>query len=150
MTLACISITVVSCDPFWRGKERKRRFKEQTGTYELYIPGTNMRSYLKDTGLYKNLTITYKPDSTFVLNMDVPFLKDSFGIWEAVERDFDYHSVDMMFFSTDKSLLDLEPHAPTIQFALNIYDNVSILEVRNASSKRGYKNINSIKFRKIK
>ena len=145
---ACTGNMMTSCDPFWRTKERKRRFKEQIGTYILDTRSTDLGPYLKDSLIYKKLRITFKPDSTFVLNMDVPFMKDSFGIWEATEGDPDYN-VNLMFFGNDKRLLDLKFHPSLIQFGLSEDEKGSVLLIINSYSKRSYKCINLIKFRKI-
>ena len=60
-----------------------KRFKDQVGTYFLDIRKTDLGVYSKDSALYQKLGITFKADSTFSMNMRVPFVFDSAGRWEA-------------------------------------------------------------------
>ena len=59
------------------------RFEKQLGTYVLDIYKTDLGIYKKDIDLYKDLKITFKADSTFIMNLRVPFIFDSIGRWEA-------------------------------------------------------------------
>jgi hypothetical protein len=61
----------------------KKRFKEQLGTYKIDIQKTNLGSYENDSNTYKELTITFNSDSTFICNKKVPFMLDSIGFWKA-------------------------------------------------------------------
>jgi len=62
-------------------KDRQQRFRKQVGTYRLDINKTPLGGYAKDSLLYQKLTLTFKADSTFYMNMAVPFLYDSIGRW---------------------------------------------------------------------
>jgi len=62
---------------------KKRNFHKQLGTYKLDIRKTNLGNYLVDSDLYAKLIITFDIDSTFEMNMQVPFIFDSIGKWEA-------------------------------------------------------------------
>ena len=64
-------------------KGRQESFDEQLGTYQLDIQKTNLKRYEKDSSIYKNLQIVFNADSTFKMNMKVPFMYDSIGTWEA-------------------------------------------------------------------
>lgn len=58
-------------------------FNKVLGNYILDTKKTNLGSYSKDSNLYKKLTIEFNSDSTFRMNMKVPFLFDSIGTWKA-------------------------------------------------------------------
>lgn len=63
---------------------RQQTFKELIGSYVLDLDKTKLEgSYKKDSDTYKNLLITFLPDSTFKMNMKVPFMYDSIGRWKA-------------------------------------------------------------------
>jgi hypothetical protein len=62
---------------------RQKNFNEQLGTYKLDIQKTDLENYRKDSKIYKNLLIVFKSDSTFEMNMKVPFMFDNTGTWEA-------------------------------------------------------------------
>lgn len=59
----------------------QKNFKNQLGTYSLSIEKTNLGVYASDSQIYKQLKITFNSDSTFRLNMNVPFILDSAGKW---------------------------------------------------------------------
>ena len=84
--LVFIVITILVALYFWydysNKQAKKRRFKEQIGTYYLDIKKTKLGTYSKEAALYQNLSITFKSDSTFSTNMQVPFLYDSTGTWD--------------------------------------------------------------------
>jgi hypothetical protein len=62
---------------------QQRNFQKQIGTYALDIKKTILGDYDKDSSYYKNLRIFFKDDSSFSLNMKVPFIYDSIGKWNA-------------------------------------------------------------------
>jgi hypothetical protein len=62
---------------------RKKNFREQIGTYVLDVHKTALGDYYKDSDMYKKLRITFRADSTFSMNMKVPFICDSIGRWNA-------------------------------------------------------------------
>jgi len=78
-----LSIYLAGC--YYNDGEEGRRenFKEQLGTYVLDIDKTDLGNYIRDSNIYKNLTITFNADSTFIMNMKVPFMRDSVGRWKA-------------------------------------------------------------------
>lgn len=60
-------------------KAKKTNFHKQLGTYALDMKKTVLGIYNKNFALYKNLRITFLKDSTFIMNMQVPFVYDSVG-----------------------------------------------------------------------
>ena len=73
---------IESCD--WNAQNgRDQNFQEQIGIYKLDINKTRLGNYKRDSNIYKKLTIIFKIDSTFIMNMHVPFIYDSIGTWEA-------------------------------------------------------------------
>lgn len=62
---------------------RNKNFQAQLGTYVLDIRKTALGGYSKDSDVYKKLRITFNADSTFSMNMKVPFIFDSVGKWNA-------------------------------------------------------------------
>jgi hypothetical protein len=79
--ISFVIMVFVSC---YNGQEgREINFQNQLGTYILDIHKTVLGSYSKDSAVYKNLRITFKADSTFSMNMKVPFICDSIGRWNA-------------------------------------------------------------------
>jgi hypothetical protein len=81
-------ILVVSIPIFFVGcganAGREQTFKELLGSYVLDLNKTKLEgNYITDSATYKKLTITFFPDSTFRMNMKVPFMYDSIGRWKA-------------------------------------------------------------------
>ena len=76
-------IEISGCYLFESDEGRRINFKAQLGTYILDIRKTALGPYSKDSNTYKNLTITFNADSSFIMNMKVPFLYDSVGSWTA-------------------------------------------------------------------
>jgi hypothetical protein len=83
-----LTIVLVSASIFLRlkyvdKKEERKNWHSALGTYQLDIKRTKLSKYEKDTAIYKNLTWTLREDSTFIFSMDVPFIYDSTGRWNA-------------------------------------------------------------------
>jgi len=71
----------ISCDVTW-GKEKTA--KELVGTYRLDLTKTKLNNnYSRDSNIYKDLTITFSQDSTFQMNIDVPFFYNRTGKWKS-------------------------------------------------------------------
>jgi|688.fasta_scaffold345603_1 hypothetical protein len=64
-------------------RAEEANFQKQVGTYTLDLRRTDLGSYSRDSNKYRLLTITFNSDSTFVMNMRVPFIFDSMGKWNA-------------------------------------------------------------------
>lgn len=63
---------------------REQTFKELLGSYTLEVNKTKWKGdYKKNANIYRNLSITFLPDSTFTMNMKVPFMYSSIGKWTA-------------------------------------------------------------------
>jgi hypothetical protein len=60
---------------------KEKNFHKQIGIYVLDINKTALGIYSKDSVLYKCLRIVFRTDSTFSMNMRVPFMYDSVGKW---------------------------------------------------------------------
>src|SRR3954471_15285121 len=73
---------------------QKRVFNKQLGTYKLDVSRTSLGVYAIDADKYKQLSITFHSDSTFTMNMKVPFMHDSIGTWVAGEGGaYDYNQL---------------------------------------------------------
>jgi hypothetical protein len=79
--IAAFWIEISGCYLFEGDKGRRANFEAQLGTYSLDIQKTALGPYSKDSNTYRNLTITFNADSSFIMNMKVPFLYDSVGSW---------------------------------------------------------------------
>jgi hypothetical protein len=79
----CVAVFFVRCNNA-ANAGRKQTFKELLGSYTLDINKTKLEgNYKKDTNIFRNLSITFLPDSTFTMNMKVPFMYNSTGKWTA-------------------------------------------------------------------
>lgn len=80
----CLLIEWTSCDIFYGNDlkiARKKLFRQQIGSYRIDIAKSDLGDYIEDSLKYSNLIITFRSDSTFFLNMQVPFIYDSVGKW---------------------------------------------------------------------
>ncbi|MEZ4934650.1 MAG: hypothetical protein R2788_21295 [Saprospiraceae bacterium] len=68
---------------------QKRHFEMHLGVYDLDLGRTDLGEYAEDSSQYRGVTITFNKDSTFSLNMEVPFMYGSFGTWEASGARFE-------------------------------------------------------------
>ena len=75
---------------------KKETFARQIGTYALDINRTELKEYKKDLDVFKNLTITFKDDSTFLMNFQAPFFADILGTW--IVGDGLAYSYNQLFF----------------------------------------------------
>ena len=83
-----VPIGIITLFFIWHNKAanagRQETFKEILGNYIIDLSKTKLKgSYEKDSGIYKNLSITFYPDSTFKMNMNAPFMHDTAGRWKA-------------------------------------------------------------------
>ena len=60
-------------------KEEERRI---VGTYRLDLDHTDMGIYKDSMDCYKDLSLEFKSDGTFKMNMEVPFILGSTGSWK--------------------------------------------------------------------
>jgi len=175
VVFTCLCMIIISCEsqPSWVPGERKRRFKEQVGTYVFDLKQTTrgffahqdtvyfknlmfkFGPYAKDSELYRNLTITFKADSTFYFNMSVPFIFDSFGVWETSSGNPDIDGYNLMFFNTiDKRFCDNEYHPEGEQFDQVLQDSEfgpdSIFAFTEITPKNGNTPVIDLFFKKIK
>lgn len=81
-------------------KDKRHIFEKQLGTYLLDIRKTRLGSYAKDSNLYKGLSITFNGDSTFIMNMKVPFIYDSCGTW--IAGDGSPYNYNQLFYKSFK------------------------------------------------
>ena len=87
LSILIIFILVIRVYLFYSGDKRaeKKHFADQLGTYVLDISKTILGTYAKDSALYKKLQLEFFADSSFKMNMKVPFIFDSAGKWKAGE-----------------------------------------------------------------
>jgi hypothetical protein len=63
---------------------KRKHFKELIGEYSLDLKKSKLKTYTKDSVLYKDLEIKLRGNSTFGFNKNTPFLFDTCGKWVAV------------------------------------------------------------------
>ena len=132
-------IAVCGCFEGQNAEVERRNFKRQLGTYEMNLSKTNLNRYFKDSNLYRRLTITFNADSTFSMNMSVPFFFDSCGTWEAGGGKLD-----------DWNVLRYKAN-PDINTQFDMCcDSDSTFYLNSVTPKNGECAINKIYFRKIK
>jgi hypothetical protein len=119
-------------------KAKVRNFNMQIGTYLLDIKRTNLGVYNKDTTLYKQLLIFFKSDSTFYLNMNVPFIYDSVGKWSVAGAYIEDWNI--LYFKRNNKISD--------QFT-SPWSEDSIFYINSATPREGNELIQKIYFRKI-
>ena len=70
---------------FWYiGNEHylKEKGRSLIGTYQLDLDRTDMGIYKDSMDCYKDLSLEFKSDGTFKMNMEVPFILGSTGTWK--------------------------------------------------------------------
>jgi hypothetical protein len=111
------------------------------GTYELDLHKTNLGNYKKDSINYKRLQIIFKSDSTFIMNMKVPFMYDSVGTWEAGNmQEWNY-----LYYASFK----YSKAGTGEQFTRPEYADSSFL-LNSSTLQKGSQSIGEIYFKKIK
>jgi hypothetical protein len=125
---------------------RQNTFNELLGSYVLDLTKTKLGDeYIADSGRYKALTITFLSDSTFKMNMRVPFMYDSVGIWKAGN----VNEWCWMLFKGFKYDVDNENSGS--QFTRPFEEGADTLFLINAATPQDYqKTISDIYFRKIR
>lgn len=137
LLLFLLVIAYISC---YDGKEGEtRNFKAQLGTYILDIAKTALGNYSKDSDIYKNLHITFKKDSTFSMNMKVPFIYDSIGTWKPAGEGVE--TWNYLFYKSNKNICT--------QFTQPWTDD-SIFYMNSTTPQKDAAFIREIYFKKIK
>jgi len=163
-------IYVWSYVPSWKVED----FKKQTGAYILDLKNSDLKGYEKDSALYKNLTITFRADGTFILNRDVPFIYDSSGIWQADSWESDdaicsemyYHKnlaadkkdgysqrfsiVGLHYHKTIPAYKDEGPNSIDTKKDTMLKDIDSSFSMGDVRHKEGKEGVNILTFKKIK
>jgi len=83
-------------------KAKDGNFEKQLGIYKIDLIRTNFVDYLKDSVLYKDLTITFNNDSSFYLNKNVPFIIEQSGTWTTSGEGIEIWNT--MFFGENKGI----------------------------------------------
>lgn len=125
-------------------KEKKKEvFEKQIGVYILDIYRTELGEYINDTSVLKYLTITFKEDSTFKMNMHAPFFSDSIGTWLACDG-LAYSYNELFYQNEDYNKMEGEHfYVPYIQNGDTIFLIIGALPEKNK------KPIHEIYFKKI-
>ena len=128
-------ITLLSCLNSYN--ERKKRFDNQIGTYQIDLNQSNLGAYISDSLFYSNLQITFFEDSTYMLNMDVPFILDSSGTWSV--------GTDQLY---QWNYLMSEKIGGSDQF-YQCCDEDSTFVINSVTPKKGFNPVLKIYFKKI-
>ena len=145
---SCILLLVLiisGCNLFDGDEGRKENFKIQLGTYILDMQKTALGPYSKDSNKYRNLSITFNADSSFSMNMKVPFLYDSSGTWTAGNmKEWNWLRVKSFLYN------DSDEHAGS-QFTRPYgKDSVLFFLINGATPQNGAEFIQEIYFRTVK
>ncbi len=120
-------------------------FRNTLGCYKLDLMRTELGPYAKDSNNYKNLKLVFKSDSTFNMNMQVPFILDSVGKWYPSEGGLDNWS-----WLTYSGRGGIPSPNNGNQFTEVFKDGAdSILYFNGFSYKKGFKGIQEIFFKKV-
>ena len=123
---------------YLRNKEKSNMvFNELIGTFTLDLNQTNLGRYSDKQ--YKNLQISFNKDSTFNLNMNVPFLYDSVGKWLPTKGGLE--DWNWIFYKNNPRICT--------QFS-EVWTEDSMFYFNSATPKKGQEAISKIYFRKIK
>ena len=133
--LCAFAVLLMACNG--RNKAEERVFEMQLGKYVLDTSKTILTGYEHQAGLYNKLEVVFNADSTFRLNMQVPFIYDSAGKWKA--GDGTPYSYNELIFG----------NGITDQF-YPPYSGDSIFLLNSGTPKAGARSVNEIYFRKIK
>lgn len=121
---------------------RKINFQAQLGIYALDIQKTDLGEYKKDSNTYKKLLITFKADSTFIMNRKAPFIYDSIGRWEAG----DMKEWNFLYYKSWK----YSKRQTGDQFTRTyLVDSTYYFLLNSATPQKGAKSILEIYFKKI-
>lgn len=132
-----------------RAKEgRKNIFEQLLGVYILDINKTKLGVYSKDSIIYKNLSITLNADSTFNMNMKVPFIRDSVGRWRAGNMK-EWNWLFFKSFGYNKSMEDMTNPGGT-QFTRPYTENSNTyFLINSATPQDNAEVISDIYFKKV-
>lgn len=98
-----IYIFSISCMIFFSCSYNKRqRFERQIGTYILDTSRSSFDSSSLNADDFKNLTVTFYPDSTFIFSRSVPFIWDSSGTWY-VDANDDLYNLAYLSYTLQKN-----------------------------------------------
>jgi len=119
-------------------------FQNQLGKYVLDINRTLLRSYLKDSSKYQNLFITFKSDSTFIMNMKVPFMHDSIGTW--IAGDGSSYEYNQLYY---KNLSYAKEGTGEQFYPVFLQGKDSLFMLNSSTPQEGFEFIQEIYFKKI-
>jgi hypothetical protein len=143
--IVLFGVEAPGCYLFENNEGRRINFKAQLGTYILDIRQTALGSYSKDSNKYKSLTITFNADSSFRMNMKVPFFYDSAGSWIAGNmKEWNYLRFKSFHYS------DLNDQSGSQFTRPYLKDSILFFLVNGATPQDGAEFIQEIYFRKIK
>ena len=111
---------------------------ELIGSYLIDLDKTDLGLYSKNITTYKNLKFFLNGDSTFRLNMDVPFIYDSSGTWLPAGSGLE--DWNHLYFQKNKSF--------DTQFS-SFWSADSIIYLNSTTAKERRHNIGRIYFKKI-
>ena len=126
---------------------REKNFIRQIGVYSLDLKRTDLKEYRSDSIKLKNLRITFNKDSTFTINMSVPFIFEEHGKWVADGGDFESWN----WLSYDSWLKKERLEIGNGQQFTEVYleNKDSIFYINGATPKENNKFIQEIYFKKI-
>ena len=144
-----LSITlIITFFSLWIYHENKtaenNNFLKTIGVYVLDTDKTSLGIYKNTTLKFKKLVIAFNKDGTFHMNMDVPFICDSSGLWNAGGGNLDdwnwlyYRSWNFAQYKKNTGDQFTRP-----------WTSDSIFYINSATPKKGQQGINQIYFRKI-
>jgi|HubBroStandDraft_5_1064220.scaffolds.fasta_scaffold1027056_1 hypothetical protein len=144
LNISIFIMAMSGCYLFGGNEGGKINFKNQLGTYVLDVRRTVLGPYCKDSDQYKQLTITFNQDSSFTLNMKVPFLFDSIGSWVAGNTT-EWNYLRFKSFPYNKS----DEHAGSQFTRPYLEDSAILFLINGATPQNGAQFIQEIYFKKV-
>ncbi len=124
---------------------RKKTFNNVLGCYVLDLSKTKLEGYNIDSNTYKKLALCFFSDSTFKLNMNVPFMYNDRGKWKAGNVN------EWCWLLFDGFQYDYNNKNSGSQFTRPYIENIDTFILVNAATpKDDEKTISNLYFRKVK
>lgn len=117
--------------------EKTKHLKELIGHYRMDIKRTNLGRYINKSDLYSSLELSLNEDTTFKLNMEVPFIYDTIGKWSVSGNSLD--EMNNLIYQNNNKI-----HTQFTQLYKNNTD--SIFYLNSATPKKGQDGIKEIYF----
>lgn len=117
----------------------KNAVKNSIGTYQIDLNNSLINDYVKDSILFKSLTLKLDENMTFIFSKSVPFIYDSSGTWAFIEDGI--YSINQLNYKNSNGFNN--------QISQCCYGNDQI-QMKLPISKDNNQQVDLIVFKKIK